>query len=45
LPQLLNRGVDSVLEVDERVIRPQSGLKLFARDGPAFRFQKQPKHP
>jgi hypothetical protein len=29
-----------MFEVDERVIRPQSGLKLFARDGPAFRFQK-----
>jgi hypothetical protein len=34
-----------MLEVDKRVIRPQSGLELFACDSPAFRFQKQPEHP
>jgi hypothetical protein len=33
-----------MLEVHEGILRPQSGLKLFARHDPPFRLQEQPQH-
>jgi hypothetical protein len=39
-PDLCNRGVESVVEVDERVLRPNLRLKLFTCDQATRIFQQ-----